>query len=767
MQSAGSTPAEPAPAADDDWLGQFKSFSAEEEPSAEDHSADQTEKAESQLFSRESDTGDDWLNFLKNNLEDQPEAPQPNDGSADDGSNLKDASENTEVNPFASNPQDSLNLGWLDLAKEAAQEPPQPIEPAAEDEELPLPDWLTAFDEQTAAEASEGSEAAPELSQPDREEAQEIPAPPDDASIPDWLTNLQSAIPSEAEEPEETLGSSSETAPDWLNAGDDAAPAEPEALAEGEIPAPPDDSVIPDWLTSFENTEKRTPPPDEALSTDWMSLSNEPPAEEPTPPAPFEINAELPEWMDQINPEDFQEPAAEDQSRVFSWDTPAAGEEGLSNELNQPLGEELPEITPADLNIPPFNGQALPDWLDETRPLEETGQPANLDDEKQAGIEPGEIPGWLQAMQPVAAASSQEKKLVSEDQIEAHGPLAGYQGVLPGEDLVTHYNKPPVYTSRLQVTEKQRSYADLLEGLIHQESTPTELAAEKKNASGILLRMFLSLALIALIGYFLFSGSTSAAYPSLYAPETVAFYHHIQTLTAPEGGAARVLVVMDYEAALSGELNALASGPIQDLLTSGARLTFLSDVPAGAALTENLLQSAAAEVSTYQAADQVVNLGYLPGGAASLASFASDPRQTIPVDIYTESAWSKPALQGITQLSDFNAVLLLTDNGDNLRAWIEQVSPALADTPVLVVSSAQSAPIVQPYVQSSQISGVIAGLPGAASYDQLMQRSGGVVRRYWDAYQAGLFLILIVILLGIVIQTMRRLSSDMRTSKKS
>ncbi|NCB36819.1 MAG: hypothetical protein EOM58_12355 [Clostridia bacterium] len=273
--------------------------------------------------------------------------------------------------------------------------------------------------------------------------------------------------------------------------------------------------------------------------------------------------------------------------------------------------------------------------------------------------------------------------------------------------------------------------------------------------------------MIALIGYFLFSGSTSAAYPSLYAPETVAFYHHIQTLTAPEGGAARVLVVMDYEAALSGELNALASGPIQDLLTSGARLTFLSDVPAGAALTENLLQSAAAEVSTYQAADQVVNLGYLPGGAASLASFASDPRQTIPVDIYTESAWSKPALQGITQLSDFNAVLLLTDNGDNLRAWIEQVSPALADTPVLVVSSAQSAPIVQPYVQSSQISGVIAGLPGAASYDQLMQRSGGVVRRYWDAYQAGLFLILIVILLGIVIQTMRRLSSDMRTSKKS
>jgi hypothetical protein len=195
------------------------------------------------------------------------------------------------------------------------------------------------------------------------------------------------------------------------------------------------------------------------------------------------------------------------------------------------------------------------------------------------------------------------------------------------------------------------------------------------------------------------------------------------------------------------------------LLASGARLTFLSDNPAGAVLAETLVANASADVGAYQPVDQFLNLGYLPGGVAAFASFAENPQKAVPVDFHSETAWSKAPLQGISALSDFNAVLILTDNGENVRAWIEQTSGSLGDTSLLVISSAQSAPIVQPYVQSGQVSGLVAGISGAAAYDGLTQRTDGTVRTYWDAYQATTLLIIAIILLGMVVQSIRKLSA--------
>ena len=147
----------------------------------------------------------------------------------------------------------------------------------------------------------------------------------------------------------------------------------------------------------------------------------------------------------------------------------------------------------------------------------------------------------------------------------------------------------------------------------------------------------------------------------------------------------------------------------------------------------------------------MINLGYLPGGATALAALAADPTRAAPASVDGIQAWNSLLLQGMVSLSDFDAIVLLTDNTENTRAWIEQVKPAVADTPLLVVSSAQAAPALMPYVQSGQITGMISGFTGGAAYEQLTQAQNGTVRSYWDAYQGGMLLIAAFMLIGSLI----------------
>ena len=76
-----------------------------------------------------------------------------------------------------------------------------------------------------------------------------------------------------------------------------------------------------------------------------------------------------------------------------------------------------------------------------------------------------------------------------DQRVEKSGPLAGMRGVLPGEDLVAQYHKPPVYTSKLRVSDRQQAHAAMLEGLLGGESKPQEVPPEPTQAPQYLVRL--------------------------------------------------------------------------------------------------------------------------------------------------------------------------------------------------------------------------------------------------------------------------------------
>ena len=85
---------------------------------------------------------------------------------------------------------------------------------------------------------------------------------------------------------------------------------------------------------------------------------------------------------------------------------------------------------------------------------------------------------------------------------------------------------------------------------------------------------------------------------------------------------------------------------------------------------------------------------------------------------------------------------------ENARIWIEQTESARGDARFLVVSSAQSGPMILPYHQSGQVDVMLTGLDSGAPIEQFNGGRPGTARRYWDAYGFGLLAALAMIAFG-------------------
>jgi hypothetical protein len=181
------------------------------------------------------------------------------------------------------------------------------------------------------------------------------------------------------------------------------------------------------------------------------------------------------------------------------------------------------------------------------------------------------------------------------------------------------------------------------------------------------------------------------------------------------------------------------SGPLLDqiVLLSQPNLSFISTSPNGPALAERLMIN----TGINQAGLPYHNLGYLPGGAAGILGFMQSPAQIAP-------------LADVASFSEYAALVVLTDHAESGRVWVEQIhsqkqaDPALTNQPLLMVTSAQAGPLLQPYVSSRQITGMISGLSDAARYELVNNGRPGLARSYWDAFGIGLMMSVALIIIG-------------------
>jgi hypothetical protein len=731
--AAAEAAPQPADAKLPDWLSGMEG-GAKEEEEVPDWLASIREKtpappaapAEEEAFPSGGDT--DWLGRLNQEEKEKPAkaagavspfatggAPLPSAGTGgmpdwmpELGSAPAQPAPPAPPAPAEAKPAGEMPTWMADLRAEPAQGPSE-AQPAPADE---LPDWLMKLQ----AESKTPTHELPKIDVPFEES-------------PDWLAKLQASVYADEKKPP-----APETGlQDWF-AETPPAPSFPGRAAVGALEPSPETAPAaetPDWLKDL--------PPIIAREAEAPAAA----AFTPEAAAP----AEVPDWLAQYQAGSAAAAVPTQPAATPPVTEPPRTMPGWLAEFAEaaaPLEASLP-AAPQEAAPPSFERAAslpleTPDWLAALKPEAGEKKVPAAAPAAPPEIAAAELPTWVQAMRPVEAVVAEGQAAQEEKEVTAlGGPLAGLAGVLPLTPGLGVLRKPPAYSARLQMTEGQQRHAASLERLVAAENEPRPIAGQARLRSASLLRWIIALLLILAVGLPLATGAQvvpAAVYPSELGATR-------ELITGLEASPA-VLLIFDYEPALSGELEAAAAPVIEHLLFKGPRLAILSTSPTGPILAESFMRKVPAP-------PEYVNLGYLAGGPAGVLGFAESPPDVATYTLAGANAWQTPTLQGVQQLNDFAAVILLTDNADTGRAWIEQAGPRLDTTPLIMVISAQAEPMIRPYYDSGQVRGLVTGLAGGKAYEQANEAAFtgmGLARRYWNAFSSGLLAAEALIVLG-------------------
>ncbi len=583
---------------------------------------------------------------------------------------------------------------------------------------------------------------------PDEVENQPVPAQSGtqsnaEQSIPDWLKETEASFLDQAGT--SPPGGTPDTLPPDLRSVQDDSLIKPPLTPAGGRESTIDD----DWLANLleeagvnepdqttvpgESTEGLTeepveepaeePPPEDTLAESAPPFVESTDEEQATPTLP----AEKPEWLTNL----------EASSKIKFEGGMSPAEPVQEESVLEESGEKKEKIEPEQ--------PAPPAWL--TSAVLPEPPAASKDSAPQ--ISPAELPGWLEALRPTeAVAPTGPVEDVSNADIVTAGPLSGLRGVISTHSSAIRARKPPTYSIKLRVTEEQKARVEMMEALLADEEKPTPLPTQPIITSRNIFRIIIAVALLLPIIWMIITERQETPQPQTgNIPGVVDFTQQIQML--PSG--AVVLVAFDYEAGFSGELNVAINNVIAQLMNKSAYLTLVATSPSGPALGESALEEAYSSlVGSATTYSSYANLGYIPGGTLGLAGLASSPRSTVPYSLNGENVWAGAPLNSIDSISDFNAVIVLTNDSDTARIWIEQVGTQLkkANKPLLFVSSSQAEPMILPYYKVSppQIQGLIGGLAGGVAY----ARSVGNIQQngVWDAYSIGVTVSVLIIIIG-------------------
>ena len=617
-----------------------------------------------------------------------------------------------------------------------ASEPDTFRQPAASQENVP--DWMREIRGEVAAgEVSAGGAAADELYGIEGAET----AAPEGSAEPSGLAEpAESTEPTEFAEPAAEMGEM----PDWLKSQMPSSAREERSSLFAETNGQPDIG----W------SQAETPSTPQAGVPDWLSEASTPEAgdfsstAEPTSEAATE---EIPgDWFTKFGITSEEKPAEATPAFVLSDDDMAPFVSGDEMGATEPVSGGL---------------ESLPDWLSQV-PKEEpapeapparAAQPTEMETQADADLAPAQLPTWLEAMRPVeSAAPSAPYTDDSSSTIETAGPLAGLRGVLPAEAEITRIRKPPVYSNKLQVSEAHQARVSLLEELVAAEGQPKPVTPHIAIVPQTALRLAIALILILTVFGALWLSSertpewTPLPEPSKVPQEVEDLRRQIEALSTN----APVLVAFDYDPGFFGEMEASAAGIIAHLVEKRVPLLLVSTNPLGPVLAERLVKQQVDELNSQllpntspYTTSLFTNLGYIPGGIAGMRAFAENPAQIFPHSLDGEDIWTTAPLTTGATLASFPLALVITDNPDTARAWIEQAEPVLEPSPLLMVVSAQAEPMIRPYYDSEQIQGMVAGLAGGAAYENKRGRSG-LASEYWDVFSLSLLVATILILIG-------------------
>ena len=459
----------------------------------------------------------------------------------------------------------------------------------------------------------------------------------------------------------------------------------------------------------------------------------------------IEPEPDVPEWLDRIRQRAQTEADAageitqkiiaaqaslddekkEDQLRQF---------ESLIQKIHVEDDEQSPKDEPVDEASPDqSSAEGDSDWLAKIRKKHRPTQTA-VPPEQVSDREGDSLLQWLVTLEDgealaeegdEAKGSSLSKKPDDTQEVE----LSASARESTQEIILSETKSTRRRDQNLSISREEQARADQLSATIIDEKATRPIREPVKDFAPRWLRLAIGVLLIAVLSLALFFNPPADLPTGMQGEHSLGMIAWLENLPAD----ASLLFVLDYQAGYSAEMRIIAQPILDQVFQDARQVSILSATPAGSLLFNRLLENA-------DLVDRLTirDLGYYPSGPFSAFGLASQVNPT----------WqfrSQPDLLKALTAQPFDSILILADDYEGAVAWIEQFSSLAADTPIVLLVSAQAGPLLLPYWESGQVVGVVSGISDVVN----IAGEAATFANRWRAYQVGIVLMMIMLIMAV------------------
>jgi len=208
----------------------------------------------------------------------------------------------------------------------------------------------------------------------------------------------------------------------------------------------------------------------------------------------------------------------------------------------------------------------------------------------------------------------------------------------------------------------------------------------------------------------------------------------------------KVLVSFEYGPSTKPEIHPMAIAILRHLFTNNQKVYVTCLWPDGQFMAEDALTEIAEQEFGLTYGEDYVLLGFRPGNEAVVKGLVSNLRKLYTTDARGTLVDQIPMMATVNKVKDFDFIFSASAGYPGTIEWVQYAADPTG-VPMSTGTTSIQVNDVMPYVQSGQVKGILAGMPGAAEYEALIG-SPGIGTSGMDAQSIAHLVIVIFIVFG-------------------
>jgi hypothetical protein len=182
----------------------------------------------------------------------------------------------------------------------------------------------------------------------------------------------------------------------------------------------------------------------------------------------------------------------------------------------------------------------------------------------------------------------------------------------------------------------------------------------------------------------------------------------------------KILLSFEYGPSTKPEIHPMAIAILKHLYAKNIQVYGFALWPDGNFMSTEAFSEVSDDYDKIYGIDYV-NLGYKPGQEAVIKGIASDIRTLYTVDLQGTPINDIPMMKDVINIEDFDFVFSLSAGFPGTKEWVQYACDP-KNIPLSTGCTSIQVTDIMPYVENNQIRGILAGMPGAAEYESLVER---------------------------------------------